>query len=213
MSHEDLSRLMFWLDSNNLSLPGPAAQNGEYNQEQDQNEKLRLLALQASRSDNPYEVLKSILDPTLGNLSKSNESNAQAGSSSQVYYQSTHSPTYPTVPTSGRYDDYPLIPSGAIPSTSRDTPANTVYNSSPSTNMPPIHDDKRRRNTLASARFRDRKKQRENALETIVERLKSQSEMLEGEASNLRKENNWLLSLLELDSAKQALQKHSSGKD
>lgn len=40
------------------------------------------------------------------------------------------------------------------------------------------------------ARFRDRKKQRENALETIVERLKSQSEMLEGEASNLRKENS-----------------------
>ena len=42
----------------------------------------------------------------------------------------------------------------------------------------------------AIARFRDRKKQRENALETIVERLKSQSEVLEGEASNLRKENS-----------------------
>lgn len=164
MSHEDFSRLMFWLDSNNLSLPGPTAQNGEYSQEQDQNEKLRLLALQASRSDNPYEVLKSVLDPTVGSLSKSNESNPQAGSSNQVYYQTTHSPTYPTVPTGGRYDEYPLIPPGAIPSTSRDTPAHTVYNSSPPTSRAPvpasissstsaqvpIHDDKRRRNTLAS---------------------------------------------------------------
>lgn len=168
MSHENFSRLMFWLDSNNLSLSGQTAQNGEYTQEQDENEKLRLLALQASRSDNPYEVLKSVLDPTLGSLSNSNESNAQAGSSSQIYYQPTHSPTYPTVPTSGRYDDYPLIPPGAIPSTSRDTPANTVYNLSPSTNREPvpapissstssaqvpIHDDKRRRNTLASGEY------------------------------------------------------------
>ena len=168
MSHEDFSRLIFWLDSNNLSLPGPTSHNGEYNQEQDQNEKLRLLALQASRSDNPYEVLKSVLDPTLGSLSKSNESNAQAGSSNQVYYQSTHSPTYPTVPTGGRYDDYPLIPSGAIPSTSHDTSSHTVYTSSPTTNSAPvstsissstssaqvpIHDDKRRRNTLASGGY------------------------------------------------------------
>ncbi|KAH7914484.1 hypothetical protein BJ138DRAFT_385990 [Hygrophoropsis aurantiaca] len=55
-----------------------------------------------------------------------------------------------------------------------------------------IAEDKRRRNTAASARFRIKKKQRTLNLERTVADLTGRTEELEREASELRRENGWL---------------------
>jgi len=56
----------------------------------------------------------------------------------------------------------------------------------------PILEDKRQRNTVASARFRIKKKQRTLNLEQTVSDLTSRAKELEREAINLRRENTWL---------------------
>ncbi|KAF8317578.1 hypothetical protein DL93DRAFT_2033454, partial [Clavulina sp. PMI_390] len=53
-------------------------------------------------------------------------------------------------------------------------------------------DDKRKRNTAASARFRFKKKQRAIALEKTIGELEVRADDLEKEAGELRKENTWL---------------------
>ncbi|KAF8311130.1 uncharacterized protein EI90DRAFT_2893867, partial [Cantharellus anzutake] len=53
-------------------------------------------------------------------------------------------------------------------------------------------DEKRRRNTAASARFRTKKKQRTLNLERNIQDLTGRAEDLEKEAGELRKENEWL---------------------
>ncbi|OAX44851.1 hypothetical protein K503DRAFT_728580 [Rhizopogon vinicolor AM-OR11-026] len=55
-----------------------------------------------------------------------------------------------------------------------------------------VAEDKRRRNTSASARFRIKKKQRTLNLERTVADLTGRAEELEREASDLRRENSWL---------------------
>jgi len=55
-----------------------------------------------------------------------------------------------------------------------------------------IAEDKRRRNTAASARFRIKKKQWTLNLERTVADLAGRAEELEREAADLRKENSWL---------------------
>ncbi|KZT51850.1 hypothetical protein CALCODRAFT_503049 [Calocera cornea HHB12733] len=57
-------------------------------------------------------------------------------------------------------------------------------------------EDKRRRNTAASARFRLKKKEREAAMERNLKHLNSRVAELEREAEGLRKENGWLRGLL-----------------
>jgi len=57
-------------------------------------------------------------------------------------------------------------------------------------------EDKRRRNTAASARFRIRKKEREAALEVSAKKLQSKVAELEKEVSALRLENRWLRDLI-----------------
>ncbi|KAJ3785981.1 hypothetical protein GGU11DRAFT_8468 [Lentinula aff. detonsa] len=57
-------------------------------------------------------------------------------------------------------------------------------------------EDKRRRNTAASARFRQKKKEREAALETKAKELQDQVTGLEKECETLRRENNWLKGLV-----------------
>ena len=57
-------------------------------------------------------------------------------------------------------------------------------------------EDKRRRNTAASARFRVKKKQREQALEKTAEELKSRAQELEAKVGQLQKENEWLRGLV-----------------
>lgn len=63
-----------------------------------------------------------------------------------------------------------------------------------------IAEDKRRRNTTASARFRIKKKQKTLNLERSVTDLTGRTEELEREASELRRENSWLKEIVLLKS-------------
>ncbi|KIY70629.1 hypothetical protein CYLTODRAFT_419585 [Cylindrobasidium torrendii FP15055 ss-10] len=57
-------------------------------------------------------------------------------------------------------------------------------------------EDKRRRNTAASARFRMKKKEREAALEGKSKELEARVSELERECESLRRENGWLKGLV-----------------
>lgn len=57
-------------------------------------------------------------------------------------------------------------------------------------------EDKRRRNTAASARFRAKKKQREQQLERTVRETTEMNATLEARVSQLEMENRWLKNLL-----------------
>ncbi|KAM3508790.1 hypothetical protein MY11210_006576 [Beauveria gryllotalpidicola] len=57
-------------------------------------------------------------------------------------------------------------------------------------------EDKRRRNTAASARFRIKKKQREQALEKSAKEMQTKMSDLENKVSQLETENKWLKNLL-----------------
>ncbi|CAG8506099.1 4894_t:CDS:2 [Ambispora leptoticha] len=57
-------------------------------------------------------------------------------------------------------------------------------------------EDKRRRNTAASARFRIKKKMREQALEHTAKEMTAKAEMLEGKVKELELEVKWLRSLI-----------------
>ncbi|GAA5881519.1 hypothetical protein JCM16303_005688 [Sporobolomyces ruberrimus] len=59
-----------------------------------------------------------------------------------------------------------------------------------------IEEDKRRRNTAASARFRVKKKQREQALEQTAQELRDRVAALEQDVETLRTENGWLRGLI-----------------
>ncbi|KAG8956030.1 hypothetical protein FRC04_006479 [Tulasnella sp. 424] len=64
------------------------------------------------------------------------------------------------------------------------------------TEDPDITDDKRRRNTEASARFRAKKKERVNALSSKISNLENKANDLEREATDLKTENAWLKELV-----------------
>jgi len=57
-------------------------------------------------------------------------------------------------------------------------------------------EDKRRRNTAASARFRVKKKQREQALEKQTKEMSDKVSALENKVSQLEQENKWLKGLI-----------------
>ncbi|KAL1877552.1 hypothetical protein VTK73DRAFT_8610 [Phialemonium thermophilum] len=57
-------------------------------------------------------------------------------------------------------------------------------------------EDKRRRNTAASARFRIKKKQREQALEKSAKEMSEKVTALEGRIQQLETENKWLKNLI-----------------
>lgn len=57
-------------------------------------------------------------------------------------------------------------------------------------------EDKRRRNTAASARFRIKKKQREAALEKQAKDMSDKVSQLEGKVQQLEMENKWLKGLI-----------------
>lgn len=65
-------------------------------------------------------------------------------------------------------------------------------------------EDKRRRNTAASARFRIKKKQREQALQESAKQMTEKCTALESRVKELELENKWLRSLLKPVDAKQA---------
>lgn len=57
-------------------------------------------------------------------------------------------------------------------------------------------EDKRRRNTAASARFRVKKKQREQALEKTAKDMSDKVQLLEARVNQLEMENKWLKGLI-----------------
>ena len=57
-------------------------------------------------------------------------------------------------------------------------------------------EDKRRRNTAASARFRVKKKQREQTLEKTVKEVQDKNSKLEAKVTHLEMENKWLKDLI-----------------
>ncbi|KIK71421.1 hypothetical protein GYMLUDRAFT_33580 [Collybiopsis luxurians FD-317 M1] len=67
-----------------------------------------------------------------------------------------------------------------------------------------IPDDKRRRNTAASARFRIKKKLRNLNLERTVSDLTGRADELEREAADLRRENGWLKEIVMLKGSRLA---------
>ncbi|KAJ3567156.1 hypothetical protein NP233_g6555 [Leucocoprinus birnbaumii] len=67
-----------------------------------------------------------------------------------------------------------------------------------------IAEEKRRRNTAASARFRIKKKQRTINLERSVSDLSGRAEELEKEVADLRRENGWLKEIVMLKSSRYA---------
>ncbi|KAF9458354.1 hypothetical protein BDZ94DRAFT_1301288 [Collybia nuda] len=67
-----------------------------------------------------------------------------------------------------------------------------------------IAEEKRRRNTAASARFRIKKKQRTTNLERSVSDLSGRAEDLEREAADLRRENGWLKEIVMLKGSRLA---------
>ncbi|KAJ7093182.1 hypothetical protein C8R44DRAFT_815792 [Mycena epipterygia] len=82
----------------------------------------------------------------------------------------------------------------------------------PTTTPVSVAEDKRRRNTAASARFRLKKKEREAALETRAKELEGRVGELERECEGLRRENGWLKGLVVgVTGAAQAPQQTSSG--
>lgn len=66
-------------------------------------------------------------------------------------------------------------------------------------------EDKRRRNTAASARFRVKKKQREQALEKTAKEMTDRADTLEARITQLEMENKWLRNLV--------VEKTSKGKE
>lgn len=65
-------------------------------------------------------------------------------------------------------------------------------------------EDKRRRNTAASARFRVKKKQREQALERNVKEINDQNAKLQSKIEQLEMENKWLKDLITEKNASQS---------
>ncbi|MCJ1390099.1 hypothetical protein MMC18_002957 [Xylographa bjoerkii] len=63
-------------------------------------------------------------------------------------------------------------------------------------------EDKRRRNTAASARFRVKKKQREQALEKTAKEMTDRADSLEARITQLEMENKWLRNLVVEKTAK-----------
>jgi hypothetical protein len=73
-------------------------------------------------------------------------------------------------------------------------------------------EDKRRRNTAASARFRVKKKQREQALEKSAKEMTDKVEALESRITQLETENRWLRGLVVDKTGKQVGEMPSDSK-
>lgn len=84
------------------------------------------------------------------------------------------------------------------PTSSNVSPSATPFpDSEPNTTTPlTAAEDKRRRNTAASARFRLKKKEREAALDARAQALEDRVTALERECEGLRRENGWLRGLV-----------------
>ncbi|KAI8069250.1 hypothetical protein BC940DRAFT_272410 [Gongronella butleri] len=108
----------------------------------------------------------------------------------------TSTPTRVSAPTGGKKRAKKAIP--ASPSLSVASTM-SAYGRAPALARDPSmtpEEDKRRRNTAASARFRMKKKQREHALQQTVQEMTQRTEQLEERCKELELEAKWLRALL-----------------
>lgn len=112
--------------------------------------------------------------------------------------------TYPNQPTSlhGQYPPqpnhqlaYPSPQTGEKRKSSLSTPLSSPTDLEEQSRVA-AEEDKRRRNTAASARFRVKKKQREQALEKQAKEMAEKVQQLEGKVQQLEMENKWLKGLI-----------------
>jgi hypothetical protein len=114
-----------------------------------------------------------------------------------------NSPILPGPPASGfQVDHFPQV----SPHCSPDAYGNSLKRNAEGDTSPAMSadealrqaadEDKRRRNTAASARFRVKKKQREQTLEKTVKEAQDKKSKLEARVAQLEMENTWLKSLI-----------------
>jgi hypothetical protein len=104
----------------------------------------------------------------------------------------TNQPIYPTSSTAGSPTSTLGAPSAGTKRKADSTPPADLEDAS----RLAAEEDKRRRNTAASARFRVKKKQREQALERSAKEMSDKVAALEGRISQLETENKWLKNLI-----------------
>lgn len=106
----------------------------------------------------------------------------------------------PAAPASVSDDGYPTTKRSRSRKASISSPTSPdeYREETPSAGGNPLNasEDKRRRNTAASARFRLKKKEREAALEGKAKELETRVNELERECDGLRRENDWLKGLV-----------------
>jgi len=125
----------------------------------------------------------SITDPQLPNLSTTGAGFPLATYGSPVSNSASPvSPQFGPAPGEKRKLDAITDPNGGVVETESSRIA--------------AEEDKRRRNTAASARFRVKKKQREQALEKTAKEMTDKVGVLESKITQLEMENKWLKSLI-----------------
>lgn len=128
-----------------------------------------------------------------------------------AFYQS-YPPAIQPAPSSSTYPQganyaspaasSPSSPESSSPSAVLKRKADSLTVASPQGSPPDqqsrlaAEEDKRRRNTAASARFRVKKKQREQALERTVKEVNDRNTALEAKINQLDIENKWLKNLI-----------------
>jgi len=107
------------------------------------------------------------------------------------YHIPTYSPPASTSPISPQFDK----PAGEKRKLDAITDPNSAQAIEEASRVA-AEEDKRRRNTAASARFRVKKKQREQALEKTAKEMTEKVSVLESKIAQLEMENKWLKSLI-----------------
>ncbi|EJD42351.1 hypothetical protein AURDEDRAFT_115122 [Auricularia subglabra TFB-10046 SS5] len=104
----------------------------------------------------------------------------------------------PSLTTTSPFGASSSEPSPPAPKKARNRKASDARPATPPPSDTPLNatEDKRRRNTAASARFRAKKKEREAALEHRAKELEVRVGELERECEALRRENGWLKGLV-----------------
>ncbi|TPR03488.1 hypothetical protein CAN33_000385 [Aspergillus niger] len=100
--------------------------------------------------------------------------------------------TQPLPVQNTQYSAVPSLPNGPKRKNTQKTPAMSVEEAA----RIAAEEDKRRRNTAASARFRVKKKMREQALEKTVKETTEKNTALEARVTALELENQWLKNLI-----------------
>jgi len=127
----------------------------------------------------------------------------QSPTEASQFYPSYNTPIQPAPPQGFGLPDNNLQQQGV--NRSRGGSAQTTLSAEDKTRFA-AEEDKRRRNTAASARFRVKKKQREQALERNMKEAADKASKLEARLNQLEMENKWLKDLITEKHAVQSIE-------